>query len=101
MIDLNQLNFFLVVIVTFVPTFTCGALLRVKGILGFLAIAGIIFIGVVVFQDFQDWRLAAGGVAALLGLLAGGRVSDFREFQRARRAAEDDKRQQNAMMRGR
>jgi hypothetical protein len=89
----------LVVIVTFVPTFMCGALLRVKGVLGFLAIAGIIFIGVVVFQDFQGWRLSTGGIAALLGLFAGGKVSDFREFQRMKRAEEEGKRRRDAMMR--
>ena len=99
MIDMSQLNLIWVVIFTFVPMFICAALLRAKGVTGLLAITGAIVIAVVVFLDFKDLRLTVGGIAALVGLVAGGKVSDARELQKMKRATEVEKRQRDVLMR--
>ncbi len=82
MIDTSNLNWIWVVAITFVPMFICASLLQAKGITGVLAIVGAIGIAVVVLLDFQGWRLGTGGVAALVGLVIGGKLSDSRELKR-------------------
>jgi hypothetical protein len=89
------------VAITFLPTVICGVLLRVKGISGLLAVAGIIFIGVTLFLDFQGWRQSTGAVAAMVGLLVGGKFSDHRELQRMKRIKAEETRHRDALLKGR
>jgi hypothetical protein len=87
-----------VIALTFVPTFICGSLLRSKGLLGWLAIAGIVGVGAMLFLSFVGWRLGVGGLAAFIGLAAGGKLSDMRDHERMKRAAAREKKERDDRM---
>lgn len=97
--DTNQLGVIWVIVLPFVSMFICASLLRAKGVTGLLALTGIVSVGVVVFMDLQDWRLAVGAISALVGLVLGGQVSDRREHQRVIRLQEEENRKRDALMR--
>jgi len=101
MIDTSQLDLVWVAIITFALMFIFASQLRSKGVSGLLAVTGAVSIIVVVFMDFQDVRLAIGAIAALIGLVAGGKFSDARELAKMKNAQEVEKRRRDALMRGR
>jgi hypothetical protein len=96
----DQLGLVWVIIFTFVPMMVSASLLRSKGVTGLLAITGSIAVVVVVFMDFQDFRLAVGAIAALLGLFVGGKISDARELAKMKRTTVVEKQRRDAMLRG-
>lgn len=95
----NQLGVAGVILLPLVTMFICASLLRSKGVTGLLALTGIISVGVVVFMDFQDWRLAVGAISALVGLVLGGQLSDRREHQRVMRLQKEENRKRDALLR--
>jgi len=99
--ETSQLDLVWVVAFTFVPMMISASLLRAKGVTGLLAITGAISVAVVVFMDFQDFRLAVGAIAALLGLFVGGKISDARELAKMKQAKAVEKRRRDAWLRGR
>lgn len=101
MIDTSQMDPLWIAVFTFALMFIFASQLQVKGVRGLLAITGAISIIVVVFMDFQDVRLAIGAIAAMVGLVAGGKFSDVRELARKRREAALEKRRRESMLRGR
>lgn len=98
--NLNQLGLVWVMLLAFVPMFICASLLRAKGVMGLLALTGIIAIAAVVFIDLSDVRLSLAGIAALIGLAVGGKVSDYRERQRLNRLGAIEREKRDAYMRG-
>lgn len=101
MIDTSQMDFLTVAAIAFMPMFICGMLLRAKGVLGLLAVVGIVAVFAELFYDFRDWRLAAGGMAALVGLFAGGKISDKMELKRMMREKEEERRKRDARLKAR
>lgn len=84
-----------VILICLGPAFLCGSLLRTKGLFGWLAVAGIIGVAALIFLNFEGWRLGLGAVAALVGLAAGGKLSDVRELERMKREAALEKKQRD------
>lgn len=78
MFDTNQMSLPVIIFVTFFPMFIGASLLRAKGVTGLLAISVIVLVILVVFMDFESWRLTVGAISALVGLGVGGKVSDAR-----------------------
>jgi O-antigen ligase len=101
MIDTSHMDLIWVILFTFVPMMISASLLRAKGVTGLLAIIGAISIGIVIFMDFHDFRLIIGGIAALLGLFVGGKISDARELAKMKRTGAEEKRRRESMLRGR
>lgn len=99
MSNLNQLGLVWVMVLTFVPMFICASLLHAKGVMGLLAITGIIAIGAVVFVDLSDVRMSLGGIAALVGLALGGKVSDHRHRKHLNRLGAIEREKRDAQMR--
>lgn len=90
--DLSGISIYWVGAFVFVGTFVCGALLRAKGLAGVFALLGLAVIAIVVVAEFQDWRIAVAGVAALVGLTAGTQLSDKRHAEKMRREEEEAQR---------
>lgn len=101
MIVSSELNYIWVVLLSFVPIFICAALLRAKGATGLLAVVGVVAAAVLIFMNFESTRLAIAGIAAVLGLGMGGRLSDRREHQRLQRMHETERQRQQALMKSR
>ena len=89
-----------VAIFTFVPMLICAAFLRAKGFTGFLAIAGVIGIGIAVFLQLEGARLAVAAIAGLAALGVGGKLSDTLEHNRLKRIQDEVKRKQDALLKG-
>lgn len=88
-----------VIVSTCLPAFVCGALLRTKGLFGWLAIAGIVGVAAMLLMNFAGWRLGLGAVAAFVGLAAGGKLADVRELERMKRVAALEKKQRDDRLR--
>ncbi len=88
-----------VILLTFIPAFACGSLLRTKGLLGWLAIAGIIAVAAMLFMNFTGWHLGVGAVASFVGLAAGGKLSDALELEKMKKAAATEKKQRDDRLR--
>jgi hypothetical protein len=88
----NELGLLDVAMMTFVPMAIAAALLRIKGVVGGLVIAVIIAVLGFVFVSLSGSHMFVGLLAAMAGLLVGGKVSDWQERKRTQQAAEGERR---------
>ncbi len=98
--NLNHLSLIAIVMFAAIPMFICGSLVRARGVIGLLVLTAAITVAVYLFTGLQDYRLAVGELAAIVGLMLGGKVSDARERQRLNRIGEAKRRERDAMMKG-
>jgi hypothetical protein len=95
----NELGFLDVAMMTFVPMAIAAALLRIKGVVGWLVIAAMVAVFWFVFTNLSGGQMFAGLLAAIAGLLVGGKISDWRERKRTERAAAVDRRERDSRFR--
>ena len=95
----SQLDYIWVIVLSFAPMLICGAMLRAKGVLGVLAVLGILAGGVLIFMKFEGARLMVSGIAAVLGLAFGGQISDNMETNRLKRIQEEEQAKREAKQR--
>ncbi len=88
----SELGLLDIVVLCFVPTAIAAALLRVNGALGWLVIAVMVAVVGFVFVSLNGSHMLAGLLAAMAGLLAGGKISDWRELKRTQEAADAERR---------
>jgi hypothetical protein len=88
MVDLSGLNFFEVLVVTFVPAALAATQLRAKGVFGFLAVAGVFVVCIAALVLLEGAKQWGGFFSGLVGLAVGGAVSDWRERERTKREKE-------------
>lgn len=96
MIDASQLSLLEVTMAAFVPTAFAAVLIREKGPVGWLSIAGIALVALAVISGLSGGKLAAGFVGLITGLVAGGKFSDWRDLKRSERDNEVDRRRRDA-----
>jgi len=95
----NELGLFDVAMMTFVPMVIAAALLRIKGVVGWLVIAAMVAVFWFVFANLSGGQMFSGLAAAIAGLLVGGRISDWRERKRTEQAAAVDRRERDSRFR--
>jgi hypothetical protein len=100
MIDTSQFSLIQVALFAFVPMFISALLLRANGIVGFLAIAGVIAVVAIILSDFSGWRLGVAGAGAALALGLGGWISDTRERKKMMLVKDEEKKKRDARLRG-
>ena len=100
MFNFDQMSWYGIIALAFLPTFILASLIRVKGIFGVLVIIGIASIFLVILSDFQGWNMALAAVSALVGMTLGGNISDARERKRLVEKRDEDKKLRDERMRG-
>jgi len=88
----GELGLLDVATLAFVPMVIAAALLRTKGAVGGLVIVVIIAVLGFVFINLSGGHMFAGLLAAMAGLFAGGKVSDWQERKRTQEAADAERR---------
>jgi len=94
--DLSQLSTLEAVMLAFVPTAFAAVLIREKGAVGWLSIAGIVLVGLGVATGLEGGKLAAGFGGLLAGLVTGGKISDWRDLKRTQKQSETERRERDA-----
>jgi len=73
-----------VVVAPFASVFACASFLSTPGKVGFLALAGIVGVAMLMFSYLDSGQLLIGFTAAFFGLVAGGTVNTRREAERVK-----------------
>ncbi len=95
----SDLGFVDIAILIFAPMAIAASFLRVKGAVGWLVIAVMVAVVGFVFVSLSGSNMLTGLLAAMAGLLVGGKVSDWRESQRVQKATEGERRNRDARFR--
>jgi len=80
----HELSMVWVVVVPFASVFACASFLSTPGKVGFLALAGIVGVAMLMFSYLDSGQLLIGFTAAFFGLVAGGTVNTRREAERVK-----------------
>lgn len=73
-----------VLVAPFAAVFACASFLSTPGKVGFLALAGIAGVAILMFNYMNSSQLLMGFTAAFFGLVAGGTVNTRREAERVK-----------------
>lgn len=80
----HELSMVWVLLAPFASVFACASFLSTPGKVGFLSIAGIAGVAILMFSYLDSGQLLMGFTAAFFGLIAGGTVNTRREAERVK-----------------